>query len=44
MKRIRIQEAVLSVLAEKFLDLWKEDDPGITEVKDAKKRLVGLKN
>jgi hypothetical protein len=28
----------------KFLTLWKNSNPGIAEVKDAKKRLAGLQN
>lgn len=29
---------------EKFLELWKDADPGITEVEHATKRLVGLES
>ena len=28
---------------EKFLSLWKDADPGVAEVEDAKMRLAGLK-
>ena len=29
---------------EKFLDLWKDANPGIAEVEDARKRVGGLKS
>jgi hypothetical protein len=42
--RITGQQAKTIERYEKFLSLWKNADPGITEVEDAKKRLAGLKS
>jgi hypothetical protein len=41
-KKERIRDAREN--CEKFLELWKDADPGIPEVTDAKKRLEALQN
>ena len=35
---------MIQIKGNKFFSFWKDADPGIAEVEDAKKRLAGLKS
>ena len=43
LRQIRTTYDMKKAMIYKFLTLWKEADPGIAEVEDAKKRLAGLR-